>query len=92
VFGRTKTITIIDIADGKVKDMQILQNPSVAYRFGAGPILVKTLVDMKVNLVVASEFGPGALALIEDHKLVRVTVKPGTPVSEAMKIADTQFS
>jgi predicted Fe-Mo cluster-binding NifX family protein len=91
IFGRTKTITIIDTVDGEVKDVQVLQNPAVSYRFGAGPILVKTLVDMKVDVVVTAELGPGASALIEDQRIVKVAVKPNTPVNEALKFAQQQF-
>jgi predicted Fe-Mo cluster-binding NifX family protein len=91
VFGRTKTITIIDMLDGEVKDVQVLHNPAASYRFGAGPILVKTLSDMNVEVVIAGELGPGASALIEDQKMTMVTVKPGTRVKEAIKMAQMQF-
>ncbi|MEM3733890.1 MAG: NifB/NifX family molybdenum-iron cluster-binding protein [Nitrososphaerales archaeon] len=92
VFGRAKTITVIDIVDGEVKDVQILQNPAANYRFGAGPILVKTLVDMEVDVVVACEFGPGASALLEDHKITRVIKKAGTEVKEAIGLLQSQFT
>jgi len=89
-FGRTKTVTIVDTMDGEVKDMRVLQNPAASYRFGAGPILVKTLADMNVDVIIAGEFGPGASALIEDRKMAKVTVKPGTPVNEAIEVAGSQ--
>ena len=91
VFNRTKTITIIDVVDGEVKDVQVLQNPAASYRFGAGPILVKTLVDMKVNVVVAADLCPGASALIHDHDISKMVVKPSTPVYEALKVAQSQI-
>ncbi|MBO3802682.1 MAG: NifB/NifX family molybdenum-iron cluster-binding protein [Candidatus Brockarchaeota archaeon] len=91
VFGRAKTITIVDTLDGEVKDVKVLQNPAASYRFGAGPILVKTLSDMKVEVVIAGELGPGASALIEDQKMARVTVKPGIRVKEAIMVAQTQL-
>jgi predicted Fe-Mo cluster-binding NifX family protein len=89
-FGRTKTVTIVDMIDGEVKDVRVLQNPAASYRFGAGPILVKALVDMNVDVIVAGEFGPGTSTLIEDHKIVKVTVKSGTPVNEAIRAAGSQ--
>ena len=92
VFGKTKTITIIDMVSGQVKNVRVLQNPAASYHFGAGPILVKTLVDMKVGVVVASELGLGASALIEDNKIVKVTMKPGTLVKDAVKLVQSQFS
>ncbi|MGQ9691215.1 MAG: NifB/NifX family molybdenum-iron cluster-binding protein [Thermoproteota archaeon] len=92
VFGRTNTITIVDIVNGEVKDVQILKNPGVSFRFGVGPILVKTLADMNIDVTVASELGPSASGLIEDHKISKVIVKPGTPVKEAIKAIELQSS
>jgi len=92
IFGRAKTITVIDLVNGKVKDVRVLQNPAASYRFGAGPIVVKSLVDLKVNVVVASELGPGASALLEDQKIAKVIVKTSTPVSEAIKVAVAQVN
>ncbi|NHW00180.1 MAG: hypothetical protein HA496_11230 [Thaumarchaeota archaeon] len=92
VFGRTNTITIVDIINGEVKNVQVLKNPAASFRFGAGPILVKTLIDMNVNVVVSGELGPSASELIEDHKMSKVIVKPGTPVKEAIKTVELQLS
>jgi len=91
MFGKAKTITIVDISDGKIEKVKMIQNPAASFRFGAGPILVKTLVDMRTDVIVAGELGPGASALIEDHKMCKVTVKPGTRVREAIKIAEPRF-
>ena len=84
-FGKSKTITVIDIVDEQPKNVIVLQNPAVSFKFGAGPILVKTLVDLKVNVVVTGELGLGASTLLEDHGIVKVVVKPGTAVSEAIQ-------
>jgi len=92
IFGRTNTITIIDVINGEVKNVQVLKNPAASFRFGAGPVLVKTLIDMNVNVVVSGELGPSASGLIEDHKMSKVIVKPGTPVKEAIKNIELQFS
>lgn len=92
VFGRTNTLTIIDIVNSEVKDVQVLKNPAASFRFGAGPILIKTLVDMNINVVAAGEFGPGISKLIEDHKMSKVIVKPGMPVKEAIKAIELQSS
>jgi len=92
VFGRAKTITVIDLVNGEVKGVQVLQNPAASYRFGAGPIVVKTLADLKVNVVVASELGPGASTLLDEQKIIKVIVKPHTSVSEAIKAAAAQVN
>jgi predicted Fe-Mo cluster-binding NifX family protein len=87
VFGKAKTFTIVDIEDGEGKNVQVIDNPATSYEYGAGPVAVKTLADLKVNLVMATEFGPGALGLLEHYKISQVSVKPNTKVAESIKQA-----
>lgn len=85
VFGRAATFTLIDIDEGQIKNVKILKNPAVSYTHGAGPIVVKTLIDQGVNMVIGSELGPGALALLKQHNISMVKVSRGTLVSDAIK-------
>jgi predicted Fe-Mo cluster-binding NifX family protein len=87
VFGRAETFTIIDIQGGEVVGVEVLRNPAVAYKHGAGPIVVKTLIDRGVNMILAGEIGPGAESLLEHHDIERVRVKPETRVAESIKDA-----
>ena len=87
VFGKAKTFTIVDIEDGEVKNVQVIDNPAASYEYGAGPVAVKTLADLKVNLVMATEFGPGASSLLEHHNIQQLSVKPNTKVAESLKQA-----
>jgi len=73
-----------------MKAVQVIPNPGASCRFGSGPITTKTLADLGVNVIVAGEIGPGASAAIDDYKMARITVKPGIPVSEAIKAAQVQ--
>ena len=85
VFGRAKTFTIVDIEGKEVKKVEVIQNTAASYKHGAGPIAVKTLIDMKVNTVVAGEFGPGVSTLLEQFNMDKVEVKRGTRVAEAIQ-------
>ncbi len=87
VFGKAKTFTIVDVEDGEVKNVQVIDNPAASYEYGAGPVAVKTLADLKVNLVMAAEFGPGASSLLEQHDIKKVSVKPNTKVADSIKEA-----
>jgi predicted Fe-Mo cluster-binding NifX family protein len=87
VFGRANAFTIIDAKEDEIKVVRILENPAVSYKHGAGPIVVKMLIDAGVNLVLATELGPGASALLEQHKITTITAKSGTSVKEAVKKA-----
>ena len=87
VFGRSNAFTIVDVEEGVIKTVKILENPAVSYKHGAGPIVVKMLVDSDVNLVIAPEFGPGASALLEQHNVEKVPMETGTIVSKAIRKA-----
>ena len=87
VFGRANFFTIVDIDGEEIKDVKILENPAVSYKYGAGPIVVKMLVDSGVNMVLATELGPGASALLEQHNVTTIAVKPGAVVEESVRKA-----
>ncbi len=87
IFGRANTFTVTDVDDGEIKDVKVLQNPAVSYKHGAGPIVVKMLVDSGVNMVIAAELGPGASALLEQHNITIITAKPGNSVGETIRNA-----
>ncbi len=85
VFGRANTFTVVDVVDGKIKNVKILKNFASGYSSGVGPVVVKMLADSGVKMVIAGEIGPGATTLLEQYKIDKVKVKPGLTVSEAIK-------
>jgi predicted Fe-Mo cluster-binding NifX family protein len=85
VFGRANTFTIFDIEEGDIKNLKVLKNPAVSYSHGAGPIVVKMLLDEGVNIVIAAEFGPGVQSLLDQHKVTKITVAAGTSVAQSIK-------
>ncbi len=87
VFGRANTFTIVDVKEGVIKNVKVLQNPAVSYQHGAGPIVVKMLIDAKVNIAIAAEFGPGVSTLLDQHRVTKITVPAGTNVAESIKNA-----
>jgi predicted Fe-Mo cluster-binding NifX family protein len=87
VFGRANTFTVIDTEKNALKNVRVLENPAVSYEHGAGPIVVKMLIDSGVNMIIASEFGPGVSTLLDQHKVTKITVQAGSSVSESVKNA-----
>ena len=85
VFGRSKTFTLIGIEAGVVKNVKVVENPAVSYKHGAGPIVVKMLVDSGVNVVLSGELGPGASALLEQYNIKMIKVKPSVSVSDTVR-------
>jgi predicted Fe-Mo cluster-binding NifX family protein len=91
VFGKTKTFTLVNLEDGEIRNVRIVGNPATAYEQGSGPIASKTLADLRVDLVIASQLGPGASELLEYHKITTMIVDPNSKVSEAVKKALSQI-
>jgi predicted Fe-Mo cluster-binding NifX family protein len=92
VFGRANTFTILDVEKGAIKSVKVLENPAVSYGHGAGPIVVKMLIDTEVNMVIAAEFGPGASELLEHHKITVMLVNANSTVDKAIKEAVSKLS
>jgi predicted Fe-Mo cluster-binding NifX family protein len=87
VFGRANTFTVVDIEKGAIKNVKVLDNPAVSYHHGAGPIVVKMLVDLEVNMIIANIFGSGVTTLLDQHNITQITVDAGTLVTESVKSA-----
>jgi len=85
VFGRANTFTLVDIEKGAIRNSKVLKNPAVSYQHGAGPIVVKMLLDEGVNVVIATEFGPGVSTLLDQHKVRKITVTAGTSVAQSVE-------
>lgn len=90
VFGKAKTFTIVELSDCSIHRVKVVENPAASYRHGAGPIVVKMLVEMGVTVVAAREFGPGASALLECLNVRMVIVKPGSRLPKPFKTCRNQ--
>ena len=87
VFGRAKTFTIIDSEDAKITGVTILENSAASYHHGAGPIVVKMLVDKGVKMVLSNKLGIGAAELLKQHNIKHKLTKPNTEVRKAFREA-----
>lgn len=83
--GRSKTFTIVDIEDGRVKGVEVTENPAASLSRGRGPVAAKHLADMKVNMVISGELGPGALTMLNELKIKTVTAEPGQRVVDVLR-------
>jgi len=85
VFGRANTFTIVDVLDDEIKGINVVENPGRSYKYGAGPIVAKMLVDRGVNFALAYVLGFGAAGLLTQHNIKHVSIKPNTKVEEALR-------
>lgn len=84
-FGHAKTFTIIEIEEGRIKNVEIIDNPAGSISHGRGPIVAKKLKDKGVDMIISGEIGPGALAILDQLKVNKLIVKPGSKVLEVLE-------
>ncbi|MGQ9506820.1 MAG: NifB/NifX family molybdenum-iron cluster-binding protein [Candidatus Bathycorpusculaceae bacterium] len=84
-FGHSKTFTIIDIQDENVKNVEVIKNPASSLSHGKGPVVAKYLADMKVNMVISGEVGPGASTMLTELKIKILTAKSGEHVINVLR-------
>lgn len=85
VFSRASTFTIVEVENGEIVSVHVIDNPASRYKHGSGPIVVKTLADINVNFVLAVEIGPGVSELLNYHGIKVVMVEPNVKVSGAIR-------
>lgn len=85
VFGKTKTFTIVEVEEGDVKNVRVIDNPAVSYDYGSEAVAAKTLADLKVNCVMAAELGLSATGLLEHYHIRKFSVKTNIKVADVIK-------
>lgn len=67
-FGRAQTFVIVDL-NGEVKGVKVVKNPATNSPSGAGIKAVQLLINEKVKVVVAGNFGPNALVALNELEI-----------------------
>jgi len=83
-FAKAETFTLATI-EGKRAHVEVIKNAAADLPRGRGRAVVQTLRDNGVDIVVASEFGLAALALLEKEKFRVSEVQAGTRVSDVIR-------
>ena len=83
VFGGAKTFTLVDVENGKIEHVIVVEN-SLSYLQGAGPIIVQTLVDKGVDMLLANKPNSWVAEQLKQRKITHIQVKPGTNVEKAV--------
>jgi len=83
-FATSNTLTLASI-DGNRVHLEVLKNPGASLTHGRGQVVVQLLKSKGVETVVASEFGPGASALLNQSRIDKVIVRAGTKISDIIR-------
>ncbi|MEM3819519.1 MAG: NifB/NifX family molybdenum-iron cluster-binding protein [Nitrososphaerota archaeon] len=84
-FGHARTFTIVEVEDGKIKNIEVIDNPAKNLGHGRGPIVAKSLGDKGVSMVISGEIGPGASVILDQLGIRRLIVKPGRKVEDVLR-------
>jgi len=87
VFARAPYFAIVDVEDCEIRSVRVFKNPVSDYSHGVGPIIVERLANEGVELVITSEVGVGASALLKEHNIGYRVVEAGKSVREAVNEA-----
>jgi predicted Fe-Mo cluster-binding NifX family protein len=83
-FSRASTFTIVTVEDGKTRDSIVIENQAASYEQGAGPLAVRTLKDHSVKVLIASDVGPGASAILDAFGIKVYTTIAGKKVKSVL--------
>ena len=84
MFGRCPTFTIVDVEEGEIKNVQVIQNQAMYVPHGAGIAAVQTLANLGVRLILAGRFGPWASQATMQFGIQTIAVPPGIKVKDAI--------
>ncbi len=85
-FGRAPYLAIVELDDGEVAEVRVVENPGASARSGAGIKAVQGLLEEGVKLAVAGAFGPNALTALEELGIGTLELS-GVTVEEALREA-----
>ena len=85
VFARAPAFTIVDVENGEIKNVKVIQNQAMNAPSGAGPMVVQRLIDEGVDIVIAPQIGPNAIGALQAAGVKVYTFPPGTPIKEAVE-------
>ena len=87
VFARAPTFTIVDVENGEIKDVRVMQNPAAMAGGGAGIQASQILVNERVQAVIAGNFGPNSSGVLAQAGVAMISM-PGAKVEDAVKSAE----
>lgn len=85
VFGKAQNFVLVEVENGSVLSAKVVKNPAASYKHGSGPLAVKMLTDMKVDVAASREFGLGVSTLLEQNKIEKTKIETGISVKEAVQ-------
>lgn len=85
-FARAPFFAIVEVNNGNIVNINIVQNPNAFVRGGAGPATAQWLASMGVNAVIGPRVGPNASGALAALGIQVYVAPPGIPLVEALRM------
>lgn len=85
VFARAPVFTIVDVENGEIKNVKVIQNQAAYAGGGAGPMAVQMLINEGVDTIIAPQVGPNAMGALQAAGIAYYLFPAGTPIKEAVE-------
>ena len=84
-FGRTPTFTMVDVENGEIVNVQVVQNPGYSQPRGAGVTAAQFCIDQGADAVIAGQFGPNSSGVLQAAGIRMVSAPATMTVKEAVE-------
>ncbi len=85
VFSRAETFTILKVEGKDLQTVTVEKNIASALKQGAGPLVIKMLKEIGVDIVLCPKLGPGAKTMLDAFEIKIISVESGIKVRDALK-------
>ena len=86
VFGRCARFTVVEVENGEIKKVEIVENPGARASSGAGIQAAQDVIDAGCSMLIASSVGPNAGEVLRMAG-VKMLAAPGMRIGEAVEKA-----
>ncbi len=81
-FGRCPYYTVVDVEDGQVVDVRVVENPY--YQSHAPGVVPQYIKSLGADVIIAGGMGPRAMTLFEEFGVEVVTTGGPAPIQEVL--------
>ncbi len=82
---RAETFTLVELEDGKVKGVKVIENPYKREPYGAGSKVALFLVNLGVNAIISRTDCPKGKMILDSAGVKMVIVDDAIKVGDALK-------
>ena len=75
-FGRCAYFTIVTIEEKSIKEVEVIENPGINARGGAGPMAAQLVAKEGATAIIGGNYGPNAMSALNSGNIARYGADP----------------